>query len=740
MAYILPQVVINQLFSEVPLNTIQNQNVLVFGPNYQCYRYSDDSVKESLYLGTHDGTGVKVDGDYANDFEYPGRTFGSDIDTGFVKLFGDDVQIELTDVTGWKHLGDAESGLDIDSRMKLSECVAGKFRDDAKFPRDIEAGDMISIKYGSGDDDVFKSIILEVFETEKDSGKFDGIRVEDTLPDDLKNHDGIPAGGSVEASDEGEAALDFDTNKIMFVACMDGVEIPVGTITDSNNVGIRQWTADNDGIRILSASGATTGNLECMYPAWDTGRHEILSAKLYVEYREFQTTAADTLHTIGRTTDVEAVLGEDTPDNPLAFGVKKALQNSADRVVYYMATRGTSREDYNEVLRAASKTDKVYILVPLTNDSDIIDDVKAHVLEMSTGSKKLWRISVIASEVPEENVLYTKAASTDGNGFFAKLSSKTAGTKTKYIVSFVEGEDNPAPNTTTKCATQVVPGDFVRVYTGKKDPWTREDAFVRFRVAASSSNTELILENSTQFPAPEASMLDSTYRVEVVHDLTHAEQAEAIAATSRHYMSRRIYNVFPSYAKTNGVMYGGEMLAAAVAGVVSSVLPQQPITNVELIGVDDVPMTYESFSREELDTIAEGGTLIVMQDLPGDRVYVRHQISTEYSSNNLLKAELSITKNLDSIAYYFAEAFKPYIGKYNITPELIAVLNAVASTALGSLQSSTASGLLGPQVLVEGTEIVDLYQDPVNQDHVYMHLKLNLPRPFNVLDVDLEVI
>ena len=36
--YILPQVVINQLFSEVGYNTIRNQNCLVFGPNYHHFR------------------------------------------------------------------------------------------------------------------------------------------------------------------------------------------------------------------------------------------------------------------------------------------------------------------------------------------------------------------------------------------------------------------------------------------------------------------------------------------------------------------------------------------------------------------------------------------------------------------------------------------------------------------------------------------------------------------------------
>ena len=206
-------------------------------------------------------------------------------------------------------------------------------------------------------------------------------------------------------------------------------------------------------------------------------------------------------------------------------------------------------------------------------------------------------------------------------------------------------------------------------------------------------------------------------------------------------MDRRIYNVFPTwYSTDDGTAVSGVFMACAVAGLVSSVLPQQPVTNVEIKGMSGVPACYETFSREQLNEIAEGGTFIVMQDLPGDRVYVRHQISTEYGSNNLLKSELSITKNLDSISYYFAEVFRPLIGRYNITPKLLLVIRNMIENALSRLERDTAVGLLGPQVIADGTEIRALYQDPVNQDHVYAELTLNLPRPFNVLDLNLEVI
>ena len=229
------------------------------------------------------------------------------------------------------------------------------------------------------------------------------------------------------------------------------------------------------------------------------------------------------------------------------------------------------------------------------------------------------------------------------------------------------------------------------------------------------------------------------FKVELYRKLDATDQVKYIAAQSSSLATRRMYNVFPSIASNAGVSFDGSFLACAAAGLVSSVLPQQPVTNVEINGVSDIPIVYQTYNKAQLNEIAAGGTFIIMQDRPNAQVYVRHQISTDYTSNNLLKAELSITKNLDSISYFFAERFAPYIGKYNITPELIEVLRSVLETGLSHLETDTAAGLYGPQVLAEGTEIVELRQSEVNRDHVYAKVHLNLPVPFNYFDLDLEI-
>lgn len=779
MAYFLPQVVINQLFSEVPLNTIQNQNVLVFGPNYQFFDYGDATVRPSIYLGRHDGKGVRLDGEYIGTyrdgapfdpekpghepvyFDYPSKPIGTDVDADSAKLYAENVRIMLTHnledpndrepsesnkPLGFTKLIDDEDGIDVDGadldgRMKLPFSIYGEHRD-SRFKRSINVGDVIGIKLRSGG--YFYSNIIELFRSDADDkDKWDCVRIADTIPvDDI-------AGSDSAVEDSNDHSIAYPDSIVVFVTDLDGIEIPnKGLVTyQSPRVGYYQWRAEGDKFVLTRDPDES---LVITYPAWDGEPaqdedpvfHQVISADLYIQYRAMLLGATDTLHSIEKSTDVSTLIGDVRPENPLAYGVSMCAKNSADRIVYYMATKGNSAADYDRVLDAATKTDKVYILCPLTQDPEILSNIQSHVDEMSTGTNKLWRIAFINHEVPESKTLYTKADSTDGEGFFATITRDERTMSAPVIVQILEGKNTAKCSTATKCTQQVVPGDTLLVYdAAHNDPWNPTATIpYEYKIKKVTSNHSLVLvdpavgEARKEYKTPPV-------RIEVRHDYTYQEKTQAIASASRRYMDRRVYNVFPTWARDEaGRTIPGHFIAAAVSGLVSSVLPQQPITNVEISGISDVPIVYNEYSRTQLNEIAEGGTFIIMQDLPGDRVYVRHQISTEYGSNNLLKAELSITKNLDSISYYFAEAYRPYIGRYNITPELLLVLRAVAEKALSRLETNTGSGLLGPQVLAEGTEITDLYQDPVNQDHVYMHLKLNLPRPFNVLDLDLEVI
>jgi len=879
--YIVPQVLINQLISEVQLNTIRNQNVLVIGPNYELFRYDVADEKTKIYIGDYvnpsgqEGGGTVVDTSnveysvengnaYENEklkvdnlssrpvIPYPAQASATVPDADYSKVYADEVTIKLASLGSFYFLDDKETA-GLDARLRFPYALTGDKRgfatkyvcrcylkpEDGKcvdgcgkeltpyfaisydgsyvdptgalkpgqmknFPRSINAGDAIRIPYMGTDEKphVYKSTIVEVFESVKDSGIFDSVQLADTLPDDFPmTTETIPADPDDEYSveytteffkaeedntihpvypyDRGECdSNDQDSNDdgtdilgaVQLCAQFSNVLIPRKTVVRH----VWNWDSysDTEAGNDEDVFGVViTGNLKARYSNWDpsdpaTGlspEYRVLSARLFVEHRDLITAASDDITSIASAALVENALGTVHPDNPLAFGVYMTALNSGDRLVYYCGVPTDDLSGYNAVLDKATLTDEVYFIVPLSGNEMVIDAVKAHVESMSTAQNKLWRVGFVSQTPPATDTIYDQTNNPSKTDFYLKFVFKDRDPYTEgaNLVQFMKDDDvnDDTINTTVKCLKDVKVGDVVKIWLDNSDDdWDDTPHYTERYVKKILSNSVLQLtkpvyecagdetiddgDTGNDYCSPDMIPNGKTgnhFKVEVYRKLTPEQQVQYIADISSSLATRRMYNVFPSVASTDGIAFTGEFIAAAAAGLASSVLPQQPITNVELNGIGDIPVVYQTYSRDQLNTIAAGGTFIVMQDRPGSQVYVRHQISTAYSEGNLMKSELSITKNLDSISYYFAELFAPMIGKYNITPELLNVIRSRLSTGLSYLETDTAAGLYGPQVIADGTEIVELRQSEVNRDHVYAKVHLNLPVPFNYFDLDLEI-
>lgn len=800
--YIVPQVLINQLVSEVQLNTTKNQNALVIGPNYELFRYSDPDEKQKINIGRYDGadnqvvnasgtpvptTNIKVGARTVAAIDYPNLPSNTVPDDRYVRVYADEAYLRLVkcdaDSSMYAEVEETEPGTNVFTTIWFMAKLTDDFENrDERFLRNIVPGDALYIKK-TGDNMVFKTRIVSVSDDGKPGRDAGGtyVTVADSLRDLADAGDIVPA--SYDASNDTwtPAKFNIDTTNgfnINFCAVVDSLEIESKTHTD----GLYNWQAvkgvddttllDAYGIKLPDNASPLKADYSNWYPAGSVQygtQFDVLSADLYVQYRALRLDSTGNISSVESAALVESLLGAVVPDNPLAFGVYMAALNSGDRVVYYLGVPSDDLSGYNTALGKATLTSDAYVICPTTRDKTVVQAVKSHVNEMSTSENKLWRIGVVSMDIPTEDMVYDKSANPSGQDFVAAFSSvasldpqNSAETPEFRVMTFWEGvsagedpSDNGRPSTVTRCLAQVEAGDKVRVYTGNsKDTWDDTPGYTVYTVAKVLDNASVLLTEPLDIDssdddyrhtsvnagdADDDSYLDQVLKVELYRVLDAAQQVEQIARQSSQLATRRMYNVFPGVASNAGTVFTGEFLACAVGGLVSSVLPQQPLTNIEINGVDDVPVTYQTYTRTQLNTIAAGGTFIVMQDLPGSKVYVRHQISTDYTSNNLLKAELSVTKNLDSISYYFAEVFAPYIGKYNITPELIMVLESKLSSGLSSLEADTGAGLYGPQIIADGTEILYVRQDAVNKDHVKARVRLNLPVPFNYFDLDLVI-
>jgi hypothetical protein len=173
-------------------------------------------------------------------------------------------------------------------------------------------------------------------------------------------------------------------------------------------------------------------------------------------------------------------------------------------------------------------------------------------------------------------------------------------------------------------------------------------------------------------------------------------------------------------------------VAAALAGEVSGVVPQQNLTNVQLAGFDDASRSAVFFNSTQLDTMAAAGTWIVTQSQTGG-IYTRDALTTDNS--DLQHSNEMIRRNFDSISYQFYDGLNDLIGRSNITQALLDLMRYRVGAIIITLQTLGATQLLGGQ-LIDG-KIRVLQQHPLLKDHVELVVDLVGPAPTNIIQCHL---
>ena len=775
MAYQRPMVTVDQNMTITPTSIERDQPAFIFGPNYELHRYDDPDEKAGTKIGTFDG--ISGSPMYS---PYPGVIDYEKVDKGYTKLFGDNVMVELADLgkaslperNASKAIRDVNGGytkllfddkvyLDNDPDSSSVKLAPGLLKNLAK-------GNTLLVAYketgGAGAPLVYlKTSIKEV--------------VYEASSFDIGSSDSAPEGGDgtlVTIEDALPETVDVDSVEVRLVAIAQGVEFEREDVVGSSEAetGLYQWEQSDYGTNVgpftytedgqeVKVHGVKINNLYALvYSSYldQPQMCKVLFADLFVQYRELITSYSDTLHSLVGASEVANQLGVIDPDNPLAMGVYMAALNSTtddgDEAppVYFMAVPSDDSDGYAAVLNKATLTDRVYVLAPTTRNEDVLDMVKSHVLDMSTKTVKRWRIAAASAEIPETVNKLDRLLDPQGDDFLAIPvcdngiavgSNDDAAPFNRLRV--VKSATDTNGNTNTQFFSTLVPGDKVRFgyYT---DLWGNVQ-FDTYTIKSIVNNYTVEIETDTSKGGKpinvdnlEKAAGDAYWKpakIEIYHVYTSAETAELVASISKAMATRRMINVFPSIVQNNGVTMTGEFAACAVAGLVSATEPQQPITNVTVRGIDNIPMVYQQFNSTQLDIIASGGTFIVAQDLPNDRVYVRHQITTAYADGNLNTAELSITKNVDSISYAFAEVYRPYYGKYNITPDLIAVFRNLAGQLIS--QFGGTDSVYGPQLIVEETAVRYVRQNELMKDHADIGITLGVPYPCNNIDIVLTV-
>ena len=449
---------------------------------------------------------------------------------------------------------------------------------------------------------------------------------------------------------------------------------------------------------------------------------------VYINYRALVRQWVDTVGTIDDVSLIPDTF-DDAPiidqDNPLVFGVYNTLLNCDGEDVKFTGIGASSPielEDWLAALQVLRGRDDVYSLVPLTFDKQVIDAVVSHVEAMSTAEEGRWRIAWFSQQAETELGIYTvsEALGREGEVVLATITDDPDTSGTQYTLVSASGEkfitgDNP-----------VSAGMILRAQY--QDDGFGNITYSEYVIDDVLNDEELRLHTGPDVP------INTPSKIEVWENLNKTQIATNLATKPGLWNSRRAYLVWPDEIGNAGETVPGYYLCCSLAGLRSASLPHRGLTNAEVIGWDDLTRTTQFFNEPQLDTMAGAGWWIVTQAPDGD-VYTRHQLST--NNLDLNRREQSVTTNVDSISYLLLDRLAPYIGRGNVTPTMVNIVEGVIRGTMDYFADFVVQDELGPQVL--SYEVAELRQHPLLADRILARIPTVIPYPFNNAEVYLII-
>lgn len=462
--------------------------------------------------------------------------------------------------------------------------------------------------------------------------------------------------------------------------------------------------------------------------SWNNGQSalSVKDGEVFVQHRDFLSTFCSTIGTISDVDDISDQLGVIDPDNPLAFASLKTIENAAGVDIKFVAvcpSSPLSLEDWLEAIELLKGRNDTYSIVPLTQEKEVLDLFQAHIEDQSTAENGRWRIGWFNLKAEEVLAVYTESRATgvaEGDPPLATITDDPNTSGTQFTLVTADGEEFITQGVRVK---DILRANFTSDGFGN-------ESFDEFVIDAILSEEELRLSSG-----PDAAV-NVPSKIEVHRNLNRTELADGLAQNPGLFSSRRINLVWPDEVSNAGRSFPGFFMCSALAGLRSSSLPHQGLTNVEIVGFDDISRTTQFLSQTQLNTMAASGYWIVTQDERDGSVFTRHQLTTG-DQTDINQKENSITTNLDSISFAVLARLSPLIGKGNVTDTMVNLLKGEFLATMEFFRNTITVSRLGPQI--EDFEIIEFRRDPVLKDRVIIRVRLFLPAPLNNVEAHLIV-
>jgi len=433
---------------------------------------------------------------------------------------------------------------------------------------------------------------------------------------------------------------------------------------------------------------------------------------LLISYEATRSDLNDQLITITDDDSIASLVGPIDPRNELGFAVDKCRLNAGESKVYVCAVDADTVAEHTRALEFLESEDG-YCLVPLSQDTAVLQLYEPHVVTSSLPENKRERIALLNRELLLRE---TKISTSDAHtGAFTNSLGEKEFDDTTGVVGF-------------DYADYVVPGDFVIYDDG--------GVIRELLIQQILSPTKLLINEPGSVNWPGLVNLVSAGYTALSGVMSKTEQAEFIGAYAQSFAERRIVLIWPDEVEVSFndtlILVPGYFFSAGVAGLVAGQKPQQPLTNLSVAGFTGLRHSNRYFNETQLKILSANGVFIGEQVVETASPYIRQQRTTDISS--ILKNELSVVKTVDFVSKLFRQELDPYTGKYNITPELIDTVKVVIEGLFSRLKQQTN---IGPVIL--SGRLISVTQDDVALDTLNVVVDIEVPVPANFIRVRIQV-
>lgn len=474
------------------------------------------------------------------------------------------------------------------------------------------------------------------------------------------------------------------------------------------------------------------------------------------------------------TTEMDDDIGPIVPENPLAFGLARCL-GSTDKIVFAMMVRDQdSLDDHQKALELLEAED-IYTLVPLTSNAAVHGIYLAH-CDQASAPNNMHERRVLVSQKARTRKTYQSALSTGAMGvsstIFSDLNAKflTNGVpvgavirltspasieladvaRTELIVSSVIGETQLNVVQAVTHGTDIL-DESIGVGTG---------AQLMFQLNATQDvipSSVVLFLNGVQVSALDYSVtpagaitfvvapglgvtVTGSYEITTIagiqytvesQELTNFEIAQDIAAVGNAYKNRRITVTHADKAiADDGTEVEPYFMNCSIAGLVSTLAPNQPIANVPIPGFLGIKH-IRKFSEQHLGLMAAYGITVFIQDRDTSPVVMRNWITTD--TLNVNTRECSIVDMVDYYSKFLRTNVKSIAGRFNITKSYID--NMLRPSINGVNQEMLTAGFIGPR-----SQIISIEQSTVNKDQIFVLEEIEFFAPANKITITVRVL